>query len=87
MMYRWWPSKVEILRPETAERFHKRYLGPRRDEDRDVPAHAVDMGEVWHRDDLDATLAALSWPPRCWVAAHAALTGRVRAAAKTSDGR
>ncbi|MFF7754452.1 TetR/AcrR family transcriptional regulator [Streptomyces sp. NPDC007971] len=114
-IYRWWPSKVEILLdtliedstkrlpvptekptaesirgylrdfarfltsdpagkvlltliaeaqhdPATAESFHQRYLGPRRDQERDMLARGTDAGEVSPGLGPDATLDALVGP-------------------------
>ncbi|MCP2342397.1 TetR/AcrR family transcriptional regulator [Actinomadura rupiterrae] len=122
-IYRWWPSKVEILLdtliedtgkrlslplekataetvreyvrafarfltddpagkvllaliaeaqhdPATAESFHKRYLGPRRDLERDLLARAAEAGEISPKLPLDATLDALLGP-----IVYCALTG------------
>ncbi|GGR13174.1 TetR/AcrR family transcriptional regulator [Streptomyces netropsis] len=122
-IYRWWPSKVEILLdtliedsdkrlpvpterptaesirgylgdfarfltddpagkvllaliaeaqhdPHTAKSFHTRYLGPRRDQERDMLARAIDAGEVSPRLGLDATIDALVGP-----IVYCALTG------------
>ncbi|MFF3768090.1 TetR/AcrR family transcriptional regulator [Streptomyces sp. NPDC001922] len=122
-IYRWWPSKVEILldtliedsgkrlpvpterptaesirgylralarfltrdpagkvllaliaeaqhHPDTAERFHQRYLGPRRAQERDMLARAIDAGEVSPGLGPDATLDALVGP-----IVYGALTG------------
>ncbi|WP_344441734.1 TetR/AcrR family transcriptional regulator [Kitasatospora nipponensis] len=122
-IYRWWPSKVEILLdtliedsdkrlpvpagkptaesirdylrgfarfltgdpagkvllaliaqaqhdPGTAESFHQRYLRPRRDQERDLLARAVDAGEISPRLDPDATIDALVGP-----LVYCALTG------------
>ncbi|GHC57991.1 TetR/AcrR family transcriptional regulator [Streptomyces cinnamoneus] len=123
MIYRWWPSKVEILLdtliedsdkrlpvptekptaesirgylrdlarflagdpagkvllvliaeaqhdPDTAKSFHKRYLGPRRDQEREMFARAIDAGEVSPRLGPDATIDALVGP-----IVYCALTG------------
>ncbi|MFE0019706.1 TetR/AcrR family transcriptional regulator [Amycolatopsis sp. NPDC059021] len=122
-IYRWWPSKVEILldtliedsekrfpvpadkptaesirgylrgyarfltrdpagkvllaliaeaqhNPETAKSFHERYLGPRRDRERDLLARAADAGEISPELGLDAALDALVGP-----IVYCALTG------------
>jgi AcrR family transcriptional regulator len=122
-IYRWWPSKVEILLdtliedsdehvpvptekptaetirgylrrfarfltgdpagkvllallaeaqhdPDTAKSFHERYLAPRRGQERDMLARAVDAGEVAPRLGLDATIDALVGP-----IVYCALTG------------
>lgn len=122
-IYRWWPSKVEILLdtliedsdkrlpvptekptaesirgylrgfarfltrdpagkvllaliaeaqhdPGTAESFHKRYLGPRRGQERDMLARGIDAGEVSPRLGPDATIDALVGP-----IVYCALTG------------
>lgn len=122
-IYRWWPSKVEILldtliedsdkrlpipagsptaesirgylsdfarfvthdpagkvlltliaeaqhSPSTARSFHERYLGPRRDQERDMLARAVDAGEVSPRLGPEATIDALVGP-----IVYCALTG------------
>ncbi|MFI6054880.1 TetR/AcrR family transcriptional regulator [Streptomyces violascens] len=114
-IYRWWPSKVEILLdtliedsdkslpvptekatvesirgylrgfarfltrdpagkvllaliaqaqhdPDTAKSFHKRYLGPRRAQERDMLARAIDAGEISPELGPDATLDALVGP-------------------------
>ncbi|TDD47942.1 TetR family transcriptional regulator [Saccharopolyspora elongata] len=114
-MYRWWPSKVEILLdtliedsgkrlpvptgkptaesirgylrglarfltrdpagkvllaliaeaqhdPDTATSFHQRYLSPRRDQERDMLARAIQAGEVSPSLGPDATLDALVGP-------------------------
>ncbi|MEU6476551.1 TetR/AcrR family transcriptional regulator [Streptomyces sp. NPDC047017] len=114
-IYRWWPSKVEILLdtliedsgkrlsvpveqptadsirdylrdfalfltgdpagkvllaliaeaqhdPDTAERFHERYLGPRRDQEREMLARAIDAGEVAPGLGPDAAMDALAGP-------------------------
>jgi hypothetical protein len=44
---------------DTAENFRKRYLGPRRDRERDMLARAIDAGEVSPRLGPDATIDAL----------------------------
>ncbi|MYW05595.1 TetR/AcrR family transcriptional regulator [Streptomyces sp. SID3343] len=122
-IYRWWPSKVEILLdtliedsdkrlrvptenptaesiraylrdlarfltddpagkvllaliaeaqhdPETAKSFHKRYLGPRRDSERDLLTRVIDAGGISPRLDPDAALDALVGP-----IVYCALTG------------
>ncbi|WP_406278330.1 TetR/AcrR family transcriptional regulator [Embleya sp. NBC_00896] len=122
-IYRWWPSKVEILldtliedsdkrlpipteqptaesirgylrgfarflthdpagkvllaliaeaqhNPNTATSFHKRYLGPRRDQERDMLTRAIDAGEVSPELGPDATMDALVGP-----IVYCALTG------------
>ncbi|WP_432092796.1 TetR/AcrR family transcriptional regulator [Streptomyces sp. bgisy100] len=122
-IYRWWPSKVEILldtliedsdkrlpvpterptaesirgylrafarfltrdpagkvllalmaeaqhNPDTAKRFHQRYLGPRRGLERDMLARGTDAGEVSPELGPDATLDALVGP-----IVYCALTG------------
>ncbi|MFD9894851.1 TetR/AcrR family transcriptional regulator [Amycolatopsis sp. NPDC059027] len=122
-IYRWWPSKVEILldtliedsekrfpvpvdkptaesirgylrsyarfltrdpagkvllaliaeaqhNPVTAKSFHERYLGPRRDRERDLLARAADDGEISPELGLDAALDALVGP-----IVYCALTG------------
>ncbi|MFI6471125.1 TetR/AcrR family transcriptional regulator [Streptomyces sp. NPDC050516] len=114
-IYRWWPSKVEILLdtliedsektlpvpteqvtadsirgylrgfarfltrdpagkvllaliaqaqhdPDTAKSFHKRYLGPRRTQERDMLARAIDAGEISPELGPDATMDALVGP-------------------------
>ena len=112
-IYRWWPSKVEILldtliedsekqfpvpvdkpadlrgyfrgyarfvtrdpagkvllaliaeaqhSPETAKSLHDRYLGPRRERERDLLACAIEAGEVATTLDLDAALDAVVGP-------------------------
>ncbi|MEU8413207.1 TetR/AcrR family transcriptional regulator [Amycolatopsis japonica] len=112
-IYRWWPSKVEILldtliedsekrfavpvdkpsdllgyfrgyarfvtrdpagkvllaliaeaqhSPETAKILHDRYLGPRRELERDLLARAIEAGEVSTALDLDAALDAVIGP-------------------------
>ncbi|MEV0260192.1 TetR/AcrR family transcriptional regulator [Streptomyces sp. NPDC050617] len=114
-IYRWWPSKVEILldtliadsekslpvpterptaetvrgylrgfarfltrdpagkvllallaeaqhHPATAKSFHERYLGPRRDQERAMLAHAIDAGELSPGLGPDAALDALVGP-------------------------
>ncbi|MEV7552006.1 TetR/AcrR family transcriptional regulator [Amycolatopsis sp. NPDC089917] len=113
-IYRWWPSKVEILldtliedsekrfavpektgvdvvlgyfrgyarfvtrdpagkvllaliaeaqhNPETAKSLHDRYLGPRRELERDLLARGVEAGEVSPRLDLDAAIDAVVGP-------------------------
>lgn len=112
-IYRWWPSKVEILldtliedsekhfpvpvgkpadlrgyfrgfarfvtrdpagkvllaliaeaqhSPETAKSLHDRYLGPRRERERDLLARAIEAGEVSTTMDLDAALDAVVGP-------------------------
>lgn len=114
-IYRWWPSKVEILLdtliedsdkqipvpteqptaqsiygylrrfarfltrdpagqvllalmaeaqhdPDTAETFHKRYHGPRRDQEREMIARAIEAGEISPRLSPDATIDALIGP-------------------------
>ncbi|NUW36246.1 TetR/AcrR family transcriptional regulator [Nonomuraea sp. SMC257] len=114
-IYRWWPSKVEILLdtliedsdkrlsvptehptaetirdylrgfarflgddpagkvllaliaeaqhdPATAASFHQRYLGPRREQERDLIARAIDAGEVSPRLGPDDTIDALVGP-------------------------
>ncbi|MCU1648738.1 MAG: TetR family transcriptional regulator [Nocardia sp.] len=114
-IYRWWPSKVEILldtliedtdkrlpfptaqptaesirgylrgfarfltrdpagkvlltliaeaqhNPGTAESFHERYLGPRREQERDMLARAIEAGEISPRLGPDATMDALVGP-------------------------
>ncbi|WP_371483242.1 TetR/AcrR family transcriptional regulator [Kitasatospora sp. NBC_00315] len=114
-IYRWWPSKVEILLdtliqdsderlpvptgkptaesirdylrgfarfltrdpagtvllvliaeaqhdPATARSFHARYLGPRRDLEREMIARAIDAGEVAPRLGPDAAMDALLGP-------------------------
>ncbi|TDD92633.1 TetR/AcrR family transcriptional regulator [Actinomadura rubrisoli] len=48
--------------PGTAESLHKRYLGPRRDQERDMLVRAIDAGEVSPRLDPDATIDALVGP-------------------------
>ncbi|MGK5543265.1 TetR-like C-terminal domain-containing protein [Streptomyces sp. URMC 127] len=50
------------LDPGTAESFHKRYLGPRRDQERDMLARAVDVGEISPVLGPDATIDALLGP-------------------------
>lgn len=122
-IYRWWPSKVEILLdtliedsnkhlavpteeptaesirgylrrfaqflardpagkvllaliaqaqhdPDTAESLHKRYLGPRRDQERDMLTRGIDAGEISPRLGPDATIDALVGP-----IVYCALTG------------
>jgi AcrR family transcriptional regulator len=122
-IYRWWPSKVEILLdtliedsgkqlpvptdkptadniraylralarfltrdpagkvllaliaeaqhdPATAARLHERYLGPRRSQERDMLARAIDLGEVSPALGPDATIDALVGP-----IVYCALTG------------
>lgn len=122
-IYRWWPSKVEILLdtliedtgkhlpvptetptaegirdylrafarfvtrdpagkvllaliaqaqhdPGTAQRFHERYLGPRRILERDLLARAIDAGAIAPRLSPDATIDALVGP-----IVYCALTG------------
>ncbi|MEU5049056.1 TetR/AcrR family transcriptional regulator [Streptomyces sp. NPDC021096] len=122
-IYRWWPSKVEILLdtliedsdkhlpvptekptaesirgylrdfarfladdpagkvllaliaeaqhdPGTAKSFHKRYLDPRRDQEREMLARAIDAGEVSPRLGPHATIDALVGP-----IVYCALTG------------
>ncbi|RKN77640.1 TetR/AcrR family transcriptional regulator [Streptomyces klenkii] len=122
-IYRWWPSKVEILLdtliedsdkhlpvptekptaesirgylrgferfltsnpagkvllaliaeaqhdPDTAKSFHKRYLGPRREQEREMFARGTDAGEVSPRIGPDATIDALIGP-----IVYCALTG------------
>ncbi|WP_106191349.1 TetR/AcrR family transcriptional regulator [Umezawaea tangerina] len=114
-IYRWWPSKVEILLdtliedsdkhvpvptgevtadgvrdylrgfarfltgdpagkvlltliaqaqhdPGTAGSFHERYLGPRRDQERDLLARALDAGVIAPRLGLDEVVDALVGP-------------------------
>ncbi|MEU5696860.1 TetR/AcrR family transcriptional regulator [Actinosynnema sp. NPDC020468] len=112
-IYRWWPSKVEILLdtlvedsakrlpagkptadgvrdhlrafarfltadpagrvllallaqaqhdPATAASLHERFLGPRRQRDLDLIAHAVDAGEIAPRLDPDVLVDALTGP-------------------------
>ncbi|MFE9406555.1 TetR/AcrR family transcriptional regulator [Streptomyces sp. NPDC006530] len=114
-IYRWWPSKVEILldalvddgdkrfpvptanptaesvrdylyafadflttdpagkillaliaeaqhHSDTAERLHKRYLDPRRDQERELLTRAIGEGEVSPALDPDATMDALVGP-------------------------
>ncbi|MDT8911906.1 TetR/AcrR family transcriptional regulator [Amycolatopsis sp. PS_44_ISF1] len=114
-IYRWWPSKVEVLLdtliedtgkrspvpagkvtaetiqtylrgfarfvtrdpagkvllallaeaqhdPETAESFHRRYLGPRREQEREMLARAIEAGEISPRLGPDAVLDALIGP-------------------------
>ncbi|WP_410646077.1 TetR/AcrR family transcriptional regulator [Amycolatopsis sp. cmx-4-54] len=110
-IYRWWPSKVEILldtliedsekrfpipaeggirgyfrgfarfvtrdpagkvllaliaeaqhSPETAKRLHDRYLGPRRELERDLLARGIESGDVSTTLDLDAALDAVAGP-------------------------
>ncbi|WP_406509989.1 TetR/AcrR family transcriptional regulator [Streptomyces sp. NBC_00212] len=114
-IYRWWPSKVEILLdtliedsekslpvpteqvtadsirgylrgfarfltrdpagkvllaliaqaqhdPDTAKSFHKRYLAPRRTQERDMLARAIDAGEISPELGPDATMDALVGP-------------------------
>jgi AcrR family transcriptional regulator len=114
-IYRWWPSKVEILLdtliedsdkqipvptepptvqtirgylrrfarfltrdpagqvllalmaeaqhdPDMAETFHNRYLGPRRDQEREMIARAIEAGEISPRLSPDATIDALIGP-------------------------
>ncbi|OXM53412.1 TetR family transcriptional regulator [Amycolatopsis thailandensis] len=114
-IYRWWPSKVEILldtliedsekrfavpsekstvdairgyfrgyarfvtrdpagkvllaliaeaqhNPETAKSLHDRYLGPRRELERDLLARGIEAGEVSSALDLDATIDAVVGP-------------------------
>ncbi|EME51021.1 TetR/AcrR family transcriptional regulator [Amycolatopsis decaplanina] len=114
-IYRWWPSKVEVLldtliedsekrfpvpaeksaedsirgyfrgfarfvtrdpagkvllallaeaqhSPETAKSLHDRYLGPRRELERDLLARGIEAGEVSPKLDLDATLDAVVGP-------------------------
>ncbi|KOU34986.1 TetR/AcrR family transcriptional regulator [Streptomyces sp. WM6378] len=114
-IYRWWPSKVEILLdtliedsekslpvptgqvtadsirgylrafarfltrdpagkvllallaqaqhdPDTAESFHKRYLAPRRTQERDMLARAIDADEISPELGPDATMDALVGP-------------------------
>ncbi|GAA2308330.1 TetR/AcrR family transcriptional regulator [Streptomyces caniferus] len=114
-IYRWWPSKVEILLdtliedsnkrlpvpteqptaesirgylrgfarfltrdtagkvllaliaeaqrdPGTAKSFHQRYLGPRREQERDMLARAIEAGEVSPGLGPDATMDALVGP-------------------------
>ncbi len=122
-IYRWWPSKVEILLdtliedsnkrlsvpaeeptaesirgylrrfarflthdpagkvllaliaeaqhdPGTAESFHTRYLGPRRDQERDMLTRAIDAGEISPSLDPIAAIDALVGP-----IVYCALTG------------
>lgn len=122
-IYRWWPSKVEILldtliedsakrlpvpteqptaetigsylrrfarfltrdpagkvllaliaeaqhNPDTAKRFHQRYLGPRRRQERDMLARGIDAGEISPRLGPGATIDALLGP-----IVYCALTG------------
>ncbi|MFI6599384.1 TetR/AcrR family transcriptional regulator [Nonomuraea sp. NPDC050536] len=114
-IYRWWPSKVEILLdtliedsdkrfpvptdkptaesirgylrgfagfltrdpagkvllaliaqaqhdPDTAKSFHQRYLGPRREQERDMLARGIDAGEISPSLGPDATMDALVGP-------------------------
>ncbi|GAA1624146.1 TetR/AcrR family transcriptional regulator [Nocardia ninae] len=114
-IYRWWPSKVEILldtliedsakkltvptepptaetirgylhdfvrfltqdpagkvllallaeaqhNPGTAERFHERYFGPRRAQEREMLTRATEAGAISPKLDLDATIDALVGP-------------------------
>ncbi|MEV0531826.1 TetR/AcrR family transcriptional regulator [Kitasatospora sp. NPDC050463] len=114
-IYRWWPSKVEILLdtliedsgkrlpvptesstaesirgylrgfarfltrdpagkvlltliaeaqhdPGTAGRLHQRYLGPRRDQERDMIVRGIDAGEISPRLGPDAAVDALVGP-------------------------
>ncbi|MGW5703009.1 TetR/AcrR family transcriptional regulator [Amycolatopsis japonica] len=112
-IYRWWPSKVEILldtliedsekrfavpvdkssdlrgyfrgyarfvtrdpagkvllaliaeaqhSPETAKSLHDRYLGPRRELERELLARGIEAGEVSTALDLDAALDAVVGP-------------------------
>ncbi|UMP04480.1 TetR/AcrR family transcriptional regulator [Amycolatopsis sp. EV170708-02-1] len=112
-IYRWWPSKVEILldtlvedsekrfpvpadkpadlrgyfrgyarfvtrdpagkvllaliaeaqhSPETAKSLHERYLGPRRERERDLLARGIEAGELSTTLDLDAALDAVVGP-------------------------
>ncbi|MER8187201.1 TetR/AcrR family transcriptional regulator [Kitasatospora sp. NPDC094015] len=48
--------------PGTAERFRQRYLDPRRSQERDLLARAVDAGEISPALGPDATLDALLGP-------------------------
>ncbi|MGC0417258.1 TetR-like C-terminal domain-containing protein [Embleya sp. AB8] len=48
--------------PETAESFRKRYLGPRRDLERDLLARGIEAGEFSPGLGPDATLDALVGP-------------------------
>lgn len=114
-IYRWWPSKVEILldtliedsekrlpvpaekataeiirgylrdferfltgdpagkvllaiiaeaqhNPGTAKNFHERYLGPRREQERDLLVRATEAGEISPKLGPDATIDALVGP-------------------------
>ncbi|MFI9402399.1 TetR/AcrR family transcriptional regulator [Nocardia sp. NPDC052316] len=114
-IYRWWPSKVEILldtliedsagklpvpterptaetirsyvhdftrfltqdpagkvllaliaeaqhNPGTAERFHERYFGPRRAQEREMLTRAIENGAIAPKLDFDAALDALVGP-------------------------
>ncbi|MEU3825709.1 TetR family transcriptional regulator [Streptomyces sp. SID486] len=54
----------------TAERLHERYLGPRRDQERDMLTRAVSAGEVSPELGPDATMDALVGP-----VVYRALTG------------
>ncbi|WP_328603637.1 TetR/AcrR family transcriptional regulator [Amycolatopsis sp. NBC_00345] len=56
--------------PETARSFHQRYLGPRREQEREMLARAIDAGEISPRLSPDATLDALIGP-----IVYCALTG------------
>ncbi|WP_235883763.1 TetR-like C-terminal domain-containing protein [Saccharopolyspora elongata] len=48
--------------PDTATSFHQRYLSPRRDQERDMLARAIQAGEVSPSLGPDATLDALVGP-------------------------
>ncbi|GAA2142959.1 TetR-like C-terminal domain-containing protein [Actinomadura napierensis] len=56
--------------PDTAERFQKRYLGPRREQERDMLARGIGAGEFSPRLGPDATIDALVGP-----IVYCALTG------------
>ncbi|MFI9505095.1 TetR/AcrR family transcriptional regulator [Nocardia sp. NPDC052566] len=56
--------------PATAESFQQRYLGPRRDRERDMLTRAIDAGEIAPRLGPDATMDALVGP-----LVYCALTG------------
>jgi AcrR family transcriptional regulator len=46
----------------TAERFHERYLGPRREQERDMIARGIEAGEIAPRLGPDAAIDALVGP-------------------------